>query len=292
MDASQIIQFSFSGLTLGSIYALMAVSLGIVYKASKVISFAQGEFFVIGALTMVTLTSVGLFLPLAFALSVLVAACSGAIMERVLIRPVSQASIGVKITMTIAISLTLRGLALLIWGRSSHISEPFSAGEPLRLMGAALQVQVLWIMGMTALALVLIWYFFEKTLLGTAMRACAENPLGSVLMGINVNRVTMFSWMWGSALGAVAGLVVAPLYFLQYASGTMPMIKGFIAMAIGGLSSTLGAVLAGFFLGLLEAYSIGFLSSQYSDVIVFGVLILVLLGRSRGFWGTPDDGGM
>lgn len=292
IDKSELTQFFFSGLTTGSIYALIAVSLVIVYKVSRVISFAQGEFYVIGALTMTTLTSVGIFVPLAFVLSVLIAACLGAAVERVFIRQVLGSSMGTVITMTIGISLTLTGLAVLVWGRESYVSLPFSQGEPISILGASLQIQVIWVILTTAIVLLIIWLFFEKTLIGIAMRACSENLLGATLMGINVRKVNLFAWSWGSALGAVAGMCVAPLYFLQYASGTMPMVKGFVAMAIGGLNSTLGAVIAGFCVGITEAYCIGLVSSQFSDAIVFSLLILVLLVRTWGFWGTPDDGGM
>lgn len=292
MDVSQLTQFLFSGLTSGSIYALMAVSLVIVYRVSRVINFAQGEFYIFGALIMITLTSKGVFVPLAFVLSVVIAACLGAIAERILIKPVLGSPVGTMITMTIGMSVALNGLALLIWGRGSYGSPPFSQGEPLRILGASLQIQVLWVIITTLIVLFIVWLFFEKTLIGIGMRACAENPLGASLMGISVRKITLFAWIWGSALGAVAGMVVAPLYFLQYDSGLMPTIKAFIAMAIGGLTSTLGAVIAGFFLGIIEAFSIGLISSQFSDVVVFTALILVLLARTWGLWGTPDDGGM
>jgi len=289
MDISQIIQFTFSGLTLGSIYALMAVSLSIVYKVSRVISFAQGEFFVFGALTMITLTGLGVWAPIAFLLSILVAALLGAAIEQTLIRPVLNSPLGTIVTMTIAVSLALRGLALLIWGRGSHTSEPFSGVEPIRIMEAALQMQVLWILGTTLLALLVIWLFFEKTMLGIAIRAVADNSFGASLMGISIRKVNLLSWSWGSALGAVAGMVVAPLYFIQYASGVLPMVNGFIAIAISGLRSIPAAVIAGFFLGFVEAYSIGFVSSQFAEIIVFTVLIVVLMIRTKTASRTSFD---
>ena len=254
-ELSALIQFFFSGLTSGSVYALIAVSLVIVYKVSLLICFAQGEFFVIGALTMVTLTSKGLPMPLAFVLSVLISSIIGALVERVLIRPIQNSSVGSLIVMTIAISLALRGLALLIWGKESHILQPFSSGKAIHVLGATLQPQVLWIIGITILVLLVIWLFFEKTTLGIAMRACAENRLGASLMGISTQKAALFSWAWGSGIGALAGMAVAPLLFMQYSSGMMPMVKGFIAMSVGGLASIVGAVVAGYLLGVVEAYS-------------------------------------
>lgn len=284
-DISHLIQFFFSGLTSGSIYALIAVSLVIVYKASQLICFSQGEFFVFGALSMVTLTSKGISLPVAFFLAVFIAMALGGLIQQILMRPIQGSSVGAMIVMTIAISLTLRGLAMVIWGRESHILRPFSPGEPLQIFGATLQLQVFWIVGVTALVLLLIWLFFEKTTLGIAMRACAENPLGASLMGISVQRTTFFAWAWGAGIGAVAGIAVAPLLFTQYSSGVMPMVKGFIAMSIGGLSSIIGSVVAGILLGIIESYTIGVISSKFSDTIVFALLMVVLVVKPSGLFG-------
>jgi branched-chain amino acid transport system permease protein len=289
IEFSALTQFFFSGLTSGSVYALIAVSLVIVYKVSLLICFAQGEFFVIGALTMVTLTSKGLPMPLAFVLSVLISSIIGALVERVLIRPIQNSSVGSLIVMTIAISLALRGLALLIWGKESHILQPFSSGKAIHVLGATLQPQVLWIIGITILVLLVIWIFFEKTTLGIAMRACAENRLGASLMGISTQKAALFSWAWGSGIGALAGMAVAPLLFMQYSSGMMPMVKGFIAMSVGGLASIVGAVVAGYLLGVVEAYSIGLISSQFSDTIVFTLLIIVLIFKPSGLFGTTQS---
>lgn len=285
-DISHLVQFLFSGLTAGSIYALIAVSLVIVYQVSQLICFAQGEFFVVGALIMVTFASKGVPVPAAIGLSILVTAAVGALVERSLIRPIQKSSVGNLIVMTIAVSLALRGLALLIWGKESHILQPFSSAKPLQVFGATLQVQVFWIVGITILVLLLIWFFFEKTRSGIAMRACAENPLGASLMGISPQRASLLAWAWGSAIGGLAGMVVAPLLFMQYTSGVMPMVKGFIAMSIGGLSSIAGAVAAGILLGIVEAFTIGLLSSEFADTIVFTLLIIVLIVKPSGIFGV------
>lgn len=284
-DASHLMQYLFSGITIGSVYALMAVSLVIVYKVSQLICFAQGEFFVCGALVMTTLVSKGIPIPFAFVLSIAIAMIVGALIQQVLIRPIQGSSVGALLVMTIAISLALRGLALILWGRESHVLPAFAKGEPLLIFGATLQLQVLWILGITAVVLLLIWLFFEKTALGLAMRACAENPLGASLVGINVQKVSLFAWAWGSGIGALAGIAVAPLLFMQYTSGVMPMVKGFVAMSIGGLSSIIGSVVAGFLLGIIESYTIGIISSKFSDTIVFIVLMVVLIFRPNGLFG-------
>jgi branched-chain amino acid transport system permease protein len=283
-DFSLLVQFFFSGLTSGSMYALIAVSLVIVYKVSLLICFAQGEFFVIGALAMVTLVSKGLPMPLAFVLSILISTVLGALVQRLLIKPIQNSGIGNLIVMTIAISLALRGSALLIWGKESHILKPFSSGPPIPVLGATLQPQVLWIIGITIIVLLMIWLFFEKTMLGIAMRACAENRLGASLMGISTQKAALLAWAWGSGIGALAGMAIAPLLFMQYGSGVMPMVKGFIAVSIGGLSSIVGSVVAGFLLGTVEAYTIGLISSKFSDAIVFSLLMVVLIFKPSGLF--------
>lgn len=283
-EYSHLIQFFFSGITTGSIYALIAVSLVIVYRVSQLICFSQGEFFVFGALIMATLISKGMALPLAFIISLLCSMIMGGFLQWLLIRRIHSGSIGNLIVMTIAISLALRGLALIIWGRESYVVRPFTEVQPIAFMGASLQIQVFWIVGITAFVLLLIWLFFEKTTLGLAMRACAENPLGASLMGISVNRAAFFAWAWGAAIGSIAGMTVSPLLFTQYTSGVMPMVKGFIAMSMGGLHSIIGSVVAGVLLGIVESYTIGLISSKFSDAIVFTLLILVLLIRPNGLF--------
>jgi branched-chain amino acid transport system permease protein len=263
----------------------------IVYNVSRVLCFAQGEFFVFGALTMIGLTAFGLPMWIGFLLTIVLVAGLGVVLERLLVRPVQNTSVGTVITMTVAISLCLRGLGLVIWGREAHTLPAFTKSKALGIFGAYLSVQVLWIIAVAAVVLLIIWLFFEKTLLGLSMRACAENRLGASLVGISVWKTTLFAWAWGAALGALAGVVIAPLIFVRYISGTMPMLKGFTAIAIGGLT-TVGSVVAGFLLGIMEAYTVGLISSEFADAIVFSVLIVVLLGRSYGILGKTEDGGM
>jgi branched-chain amino acid transport system permease protein len=287
-DFSYLVQFFFSGLTSGSIYALIAVSLVIVYRASQLICFSQGEFYVFGALIMASLLMKGIPLLAAFLLSLLSSVIMAGFIQYIVIRRLLKKPIGMLIVMTIAISLTLRGFALLIWGRESYVVRPFFQVAPLSFVGATLPSQVFLIMGVTALVLLCLWLFFEKTLIGLAMRACAENPDAASLMGINVHRMSLFAWMWGGAIGAISGMVVAPLLFTQYTSGIMPMVKGFIAMSIGGLTGISGAALGGFLLGLTEAFTVGLVSSRFSDAIVFTILIIVLIFKPSGLFARSQ----
>jgi len=292
-EISVLLQVAFGGLTMGAVYGILAVSLLMVYRVSKIICFAQGEFFVIGGLALATLTEqAGLPLWAAIPVVLLGAALLGLAIERGAISPVQRSGIGIVITMTIALSIALQGLALPIWGRQAHTVAPFVVAAPVEVLGAFVSAQVLIVIGTAVAVYVLLWLFFTRTTLGLAMRAAAQAPVGAQLVGISVRKLNRIGWASGVALGALAGMVVAPVIFLTYASGTMPMVKAFIAMAIGGLGSTAGALVGGFLVGTLEAYTIGFLSSEFADAIVFGVLILFLLVRPTGVFAASDKGGM
>lgn len=279
-----LVQFFFSGVTSGSIYALMAVSLLLVYRVSQLICFAQGEFFVLGALMMSTLMSKDVPTVVACLGALLCVAAIGSFLQYCFIRTLAMKTVGMLIVMTIALSMLLRGAALIIWGRQSYVTKPFTQGPPITVLGASIPLQVLWVVGITIAVLLCLWLFFERSMQGLAMRACAEDPEGASLIGVQVQKVNLISWMWGAAMGAVAGMVVAPLLFVQYTSGVMPMVKGFIAMSIGGLTGIFGAAAGGMFLGLVEAYTIGLVSSKFADAIVFAILIVCLLLKPSGLF--------
>lgn len=292
-DLSLILQITFSGLSMGSVYALLAVSLVIVYKISRIVCFAQGEFFVIGGLTLAVFTNnFGLPLWLAFPATLVIAVLIGIAIERVVIRPVKDAGIGTVIVMTIALSITLQGIALPIWGREAHVVAPFAAWPPAEILGAFVSSQVLIVIATVAVVFLGLWYFFERTSLGLAMRAASQSPVGARLVGISVVKLNRFGWASGVALGALAGMVISPIIFMSYGSGTMPMVKAFVAMAVGGLNSTGGALIGGFLVGLLEAYTVTFVSSEFADAFVFLFLIAFLLIKPAGLFGTDEKGGM
>ncbi len=280
------LQFLASGLTAGAIYALVALGFSIVYNASGAINFAQGEFVMIGGMSAVTLLAAGLPLGAAVSLAVVVAMLVALLVEKLAIEPARDAGTVTLIIITIGVSLFLRGLAQLVWDKAVHRLPAFSSEQPLTLLGATLLPQSLWVMGGATLAVVALSAFYGQTLLGKAMLATSYNRLAAQLVGINTRAVLLASFGLAAVLGALGGVLIAPIAFTSYDAGIMLGLKGFSAAMLGGLGSFGGAVLGGLVLGLLEGLGAGFLSSAYKDAIAFVVILAVLFLLPGGLLGA------
>lgn len=286
MTAAQVWQFFLSGLTTGGTYALIALGFSLVYNATGVINFAQGEFVMLGGMiTAACMSAWGLPLWLAALIAIAITTLVGLLLDRAAIRPARNASIVVLIIITVGASIFIKGLASIIWGPDERPLPAFSGEAPIEVLGATIAPQSLWVLGATLVTAVAMWVIFEYTIVGKAMRACAINPHAAQLCGIELSK--MISWSFGlaAAIGAVAGIVLAPITMAQYNVGTMLGLKGFCAAILGGLGNGLGGILGGLILGVLEALGAGLISSQYKDAIAFVVLIAVLLIRPSGLLG-------
>jgi len=285
----QLVQYLFTGVTVGSIYAMVAVGFNIIYNVTEIINFAQGEFVMLGGLIMVFFTvTAKLPLPLAFVLTVVAVTGVGVLMERFTINPLKNASVLTMIIVTIAVSILFKGIAMFIWGKDPYIFPPFSGGKPLFVFGAAIQTQTLWVLFMTAVMVVLMTIFFKKTRYGKAMLACADNPEAARLVGIKVNTMILISFALSAAIGAVAGAVITPISLMEYDRGALLALKGFGAAVLGGLGSFYGAVVAGVFLGIVESMCAGLVSSGYKDAVALILLLLVLYVRPSGLFGNVE----
>lgn len=294
--ADQLAQLIVSGITQGSIYALVALGFVTIYNVTGIINFSQGEFAVIGAFIAITVAQkVALFrgqmevslewpLPVAVVVGVVGAVLVGVLLYRLGIQPARRASVLSQIVVTIGASIALRGLALLVWGTDPYRIPPFTVGKPFRLLGAVLTRQSLWVMGLTAVAVVGLYLFFQYTLIGKALRASAANPGAARLMGINTRRMGLLAFALSAGLGALGGIVITPATFMTYDRGLMLALKGFVAMIMGGLTSPFGAVAGGLLLGVVESLAAGLISSGYKDAFTFAVLFVVLLVRLGGFF--------
>jgi len=274
------LQFLVSGLSTGSIYVLIALGLITVFNVTGVINLAQGEFVMLGAMLAVVFHKLHLPLGLAFLASVLATTAIGALVQRLTIHPARRAPDVAIIIITIGTAITLRGLALLAWGTTPQALPEFSPGAPVNLWGAVLSRQRLWIMGTAGAVLALLYIFFEFTLLGKGVRACSINRNAAELIGIDTQIMALLAYGISAGLGAVAGIVIAPLTLVSYDMGLTLGLKGFVVAIMGGMVSAPAAVIGGLLLGVLESFSSGLLTSGGKDAIAFVALFIVLLGRT------------
>lgn len=287
----QIWQYCLSGLTTGGVYALIALGFSLVYNATGVINFAQGEFVMLGGMiTAAAMTGWGVPLWLAALIGLAITTAVGVLLDRAAIRPARNASVVVLIIITVGASIFIRGVARIIWGPNERPLPAFSGETPIMVLGATIAPQSLWVLGATVITALAMYLVFEYTVVGKAMRACAINPHAAQLCGIELSRMVSWSFALAAAAGAVAGIVLAPITMTQYTIGTMLGLKGFCAAMLGGLGHSLGAIAGGLVLGVLEALGAGLVSSQYKDAIAFVVLIIVLLLRPAGIMGGRRGG--
>ena len=282
---AEFLQYVFAGLTIGAIYALVALGFAIIYNASHVINFAQGEFIMIGGMSAAALLGAGAPLWLAAPGAVVVVMIVGLALERCAVGRASNASVTTLIIITIGASIFLRGLVEWLMGKEIHAIPAFSGEEPILVAGAALAPQSLWVFGSAGVAILCLWYFFNRTLHGKAMLATSHNRLAAELVGIAVKRVLLLSFALSAMLGAIAGIVITPITFTYSEAGIMLGLKGFSAAVLGGLGSGPGAVVGGLIVGLSEAFAAGYISSAYKDAVAFIIILLVLFFMPNGLFG-------
>lgn len=283
--SAELAQFLLSGLTVGAIYALVALGFSIIYNASHVINFAQGEFVMIGGMATASLLGAGLPLAPAALGAVALAALIGMALARFAVQPARGASVVTLIIITIGAAILLRGLASIVWDKRIHALPAFSGDQPIDVAGATLAPQSLWVVGVTALAVAALWGFFNRTLTGKAILAVSHNRLAAQLVGISVQRVLLVSFALSAVLGALAGILIGPITFTSWDVGLLLGLKGFAAAILGGMGSGPGAVVGGLVLGLLESLGAGYVSSAYKDAIAFIVMLAVLMLMPGGLLG-------
>src|SRR3990172_5314838 len=292
----QYAQLSLDGLRGGAIYALIAMGFVIVFNVTGIINFAQGAFVTLGAMFTVTFYNLNAPLPkslhllLSVIAAILVTTCIGVLVERLTIYPARKSSPLTLIIITVGVFITIQGLSLLVWGADAYVFPAFTTLEMsdrvFRWVGMVIKAKSFWIWGIMVLVLVCIAYFFNFTLLGRAMRACAVNRLGARLVGISPGRMSLVSFGIAAAVGAIGGIVVAPIIRPSYDMGLSLGLKGFVAAIMGGLVSTPGAVLGGLLLGFLENVAAGVTKAGLKDIFAFILLILTLLFRPQGLLGV------
>lgn len=288
-SGSQLLQYLITGLTIGSVYAMVAIGFNIIYNVTEIINLAQGEFVMLGGLVMVFFTAVmGWPMPVGFMATVAVVTLVGVALDRLAIRPIRRPSVLSMIIATIAASIILKGGAMILWGKDPLDLTPFSGRDPIHFFGAVIQPQYIWVMGMLAVTVGALTIFFERTLLGKAMQACADNTDAARLVGIPVNAMILLAFAVSAGIGALAGIALTPISLMEYDRGAILAVKGFAAVVLGGLGSFPGAVLGGLLLGTIESLGAGLLSSGYKDAYALIVLLAVLFVRPSGLLGNVD----
>lgn len=289
MSFDQVLQYIFSGITVGSIYAVVAIGYNIIYNSTGIINFAQGEFVMLGAMIAYSLSAV---MPLWMAIlaAVIITTIVGSLLEIVFIRTLKKPSVLQMIVVTIGLSILIREIALHIWDEQIRALPFFTGNEvsSINILGAHISPQVLWVVGITALIVIGLNIFFKFTLTGQAMRACSANKDAASICGINTRTMINLSFMLSAAIGALAGCVVSPLTQTHYACGSDLAIKGFTVAILGGLGNSMAAVAAGILLGILEAFSVSILPMAYKDVIAIAILLLILFFKPGGLFGSKE----
>lgn len=285
---SELLQFLLSGVTVGAVYALVALGFTIIYNASDVVNFAQGEFVMLGGMITVFAHAAGATLPLAALVAIVATAALGVAMNKLTIEPARGAPVVSLVIITIGVSIFIRGAAQLVFDKQIHSFPAFSGDDPIRILEATILPQSLWVIGGAIAVFVGLWLFFTRTLLGRAVLATSNNRLAAQLVGINTPFVMTLSFALSAGIGALAGVLVTPITMTSYDVGLAFALKGFAAAMLGGMGNTKGALVGGFLLGVLEGLTAGYISSQYKDAAAFIVILAVLFFLPQGLFGRKS----
>mgnify|MGYP000417987540 FL=1 len=283
----KLIQTLISGLSLGSIYALIALGYTMVYGIAKMLNFAHGDIIMVGAYAVITAVfTMGLPPFIAILISIALCALLGIVIEFLAYRPLRQAQPLAVLITAIGVSYLLQNLALLIYGSEQKAFPTIVALPTVHIGGVYIDGITLATLVVTAVIMVALSLFINKTRMGKAMRAVSEDKEAAELMGISVNRTITVTFAIGSALAGVAAIFYGAAYtYIRPTTGAMPGIKAFTAAVFGGIGSIPGALLGGVLLGIIEIFAKAYISTQLSDTIVFAVLIVVLIVRPAGLLG-------
>ncbi|MCB1363688.1 MAG: branched-chain amino acid ABC transporter permease [Rhodobacteraceae bacterium] len=282
---SEFLQFFFSGITVGAVYALVALGFIIIYNSSGVVNFAQGEFVMLGGMSTVFIHALGAPLFAAALAAILITAAVGVALNKLAIEPARGASVVALIIITIGASIFLRGVAQIVFDKKIHRFPSFSGDAPFEIGGATILPQSLWIIGGALAVFFALYLFFTRTLTGKAVLATANNKLAARLVGINTNFVMTLSFALSAAIGALAGVLVTPVTLTSYDVGIALALKGFAAAILGGMGSPFGALVGGLLVGLIEAMTAGYISSEYKEAVAFLVILVVLFVMPHGIFG-------
>jgi branched-chain amino acid transport system permease protein len=286
--ATTFLQLLVSGIGTGSIYALIALGFNVVFKSTGAMNFAQGEWVVMGGMIAAQLSHGFSSIAVSCLVAVLLVTLLGMLSERLVIYPLRRPNPLLITLVSIGLAIATRSLVMLVLGKQPVGYRGFSATSTIRIEGVSIQTQTLWIVGVTLAFLAVMQVFFERTMLGKALRAAAADREAAAIVGIPVETTVLLSFAIAALAGALAGAIITPLTLASYDQGAMYSFKGFSAAMLGGVGSLPGAVIGGLALGLLEAFGSFYISSDFKDAIAFAVLLAILFARPAGLLGRAD----
>lgn len=276
------LQVIISGLTQGSLFALVAVGFNIIYNVATMPNFAQAEFATIGAFLIFYLAR-ALHLPIS-ALTILISLISamvGILFFKAIMYPAKRLSHMHQVLITVGGMHILQGTFLLVWGIHPIVSRPFLGAKPIEIFGAKIPTQSLWVIGITLVLTALLYFFFSRTLMGKALRVVAEKREIAGIVGINANTMDIVAWGLAAAVGGVGGVIIAPIYPFDYQSGLMILTMVFCSVIVGGIGNMLGGLIGGMVIGMLLAVGAAFFA-PFKEIAVFVILLTILSIKPQG----------
>jgi branched-chain amino acid transport system permease protein len=285
---NQFVQIVVGGLLQGSVFAIVALGISLVYRVTGIINLAQGGFCILGALLLYSFQlDLGWPTPLAFLAAIAATTAFGVALGAATFVPsLARLPTSSMLMLTAGLLTFIGGLTLIVWGSQPYIVPPFSGEQPIAMFGILVPSQGLWIAAIAIVIVAGVWYLIARTAVGKALVACAENPIAARFMGVDVARLTLFSFGLAAAIGAIGGGAVAPIMSLQFDTGGFFTNAGFVAVALGGMASLPGAVAGGLFLGVAEQLAAGYVSSLFANGLALALLLVTLLWRPQGFFGS------
>jgi len=279
-----LLQQLVNGLTMGSIYALLAIGVTMIYKAIGMLNVAHGDTIMVSAFIALTLYRMGVPLIVAIVLTVILAAVLGLCLERFIYRKLEFGSFVNLLIATLGVSFTMRNASIVIWGAEPQLFPQIFSQIPIKISGLLILPQSIGIVLISIVLVILLQVFFYKTKTGKSMRAAASDSEAASMLGINVNKTRFITFGISAAFAAVAGVLLAPMFYATPDMGVMVGLKAFSAAILGSFGSVTGALYGGLILGVIESVTAGYISTAYRDVISFSVLFLILYFKPTGLF--------
>jgi branched-chain amino acid transport system permease protein len=278
------IQQVLNGLTMGSIYSLLAVGVTMIYKSLGMLNFAHGDMMMVSAFICLSVIKFGVPLYLAILLAIVVAVTLGYILERFYYRKLEFSSFINMLIASVGVSFVMRNSSIVIWGTNPHLFPQIFSTIPIDLGGFLLIPQSIGVIAVAAVLATLLQLFFYKTKAGKSMRVAASDPEAASILGINVTKCRMLTFVISAGLAAIAGILLAPMSYARVDMSILAGLKAFAAAILGGIGNVVGALVGGVLLGLVEALGANYISTAYKDVLAFLVLFIVLFVKPTGLF--------